>query len=84
MNVRRDYADRMLAAVRITDARVAEVFANVPRENFVGLPPWTLFNPEDGSTRALDGADTTRCTTMSWSCSIARKASTTAAPRCTH
>ena len=58
MNARHDFGDRMLAAVGVTDARVAEAFATVPRESFVGLPPWTLFDPEHGSTKALAGSET--------------------------
>ena len=59
MTVRGDYADRMLAAVGVTDARVADAFAAVPRENFTGPPPWTLFDPGHGNTKTLAGSDTT-------------------------
>ena len=50
----------MLAAVRIDDARVADAFAAVSRENFVGPPPWTLFDPSGGDRVTLDGADPAR------------------------
>jgi guanylate kinase len=57
---RRDYADRMLAAVHITDRRVADAFAAVPREAFVGPLPWALYDPNGGDSATLDGSDPAR------------------------
>jgi protein-L-isoaspartate(D-aspartate) O-methyltransferase len=57
---RRDYARRMLAAARVTDASLADAFAVVQREDFIDPPPWTLFGPTNGSTATLAGSDAAR------------------------
>jgi protein-L-isoaspartate(D-aspartate) O-methyltransferase len=41
--VRRAYARQITAALKVDDERVAEAFAQVPREDFLGLGPWPVF-----------------------------------------
>ncbi|MDR7141911.1 hypothetical protein [Rhizobium sp. BE258] len=41
--VRRAYARQITAALKVDDERVAEAFAQVPREDFLGLWPWPVF-----------------------------------------
>ena len=41
--VRRAYAKQITAALKVDDGRVAEAFAEVPREDFVGPGPWPVF-----------------------------------------
>lgn len=46
--VRRAFARQMLAVAGIGNAAVAAAFAAVPREDFVGPPPWTAVLPSVG------------------------------------
>ena len=48
--LRRAYADDLAAAAPITYAPLKEAFAAVPRERFLGPPPWTIFGPGAQST----------------------------------
>ena len=40
--VRAAYAKQVLAAANVVDARVAQAFAAVPREDFLGPGPWLV------------------------------------------
>lgn len=40
--IRRAFAKQVLAVVGIQDARLEAAFASVPRERFLGDPPWTM------------------------------------------
>lgn len=40
--VRRAYAMQIAAAARVTDKRVQDAFAEVPRENFMVTGPWPV------------------------------------------
>jgi protein-L-isoaspartate(D-aspartate) O-methyltransferase len=49
--VRRVYARQMLALVgidRLKAARLEEAFATIPRERFLGPPPWKIMHPPAG------------------------------------
>lgn len=41
--VRRAYAKQITAAVRVVDKRIETAFAEVPREDFLGPGPWSIF-----------------------------------------
>jgi protein-L-isoaspartate(D-aspartate) O-methyltransferase len=47
--LRRDYAARMLRIAGVEDAAVARAFAAVPREDFLGAGPWTIFEHSFGA-----------------------------------
>jgi protein-L-isoaspartate(D-aspartate) O-methyltransferase len=40
--IRAAYAKQVLAAANVIDARVAQAFAAIPRENFLGPGPWLV------------------------------------------
>jgi protein-L-isoaspartate(D-aspartate) O-methyltransferase len=40
--VRRHYAEMITAPLQGADPRIREAFAAIPRENFLGPPPWTI------------------------------------------
>src|SRR6185369_7354062 len=40
--IRAAYAKQVLAAASVTDARLAQAFATIPREDFVGPGPWLV------------------------------------------
>jgi protein-L-isoaspartate(D-aspartate) O-methyltransferase len=44
---RRRYADEVCAIAQVTDARLREAFATVPREHFLGAGPWSIAQPFD-------------------------------------
>jgi protein-L-isoaspartate(D-aspartate) O-methyltransferase len=46
--VRRWYAEELRAVARLTDQRVVDAFATVPRERFVGAGPWRILHLSDG------------------------------------
>ncbi|HEX3348630.1 MAG TPA: methyltransferase [Acetobacteraceae bacterium] len=46
---RRDYARRITAGLPARDPRVESAFAAVPRERFLGSPPWKIIEPQSGS-----------------------------------
>lgn len=48
IDVRRGYAQRMMARAGITDPALEAAFAAVPREDFLPDPPWTVVNPGQG------------------------------------
>lgn len=54
--VRRWFAEDLRATCHLSDARVVESFATVPRETFAGPGPWRLFHFADGywSTQDAD------------------------------
>jgi protein-L-isoaspartate(D-aspartate) O-methyltransferase len=54
---RRRYAEMMTGAVPHADPRLCAAFAAVPRENFAGPPPWTLFGVANRPLRAEDPVD---------------------------
>jgi protein-L-isoaspartate(D-aspartate) O-methyltransferase len=54
--LRRDYATRMLRIAGVADAAVERAMASVPREDFLGPPPWTVFDHLVGTTE-VGGAD---------------------------
>src|SRR5579859_2036765 len=41
--IRRAYAKQVVAAAQITDERVEDAFADVPREDFLGPGPWPIY-----------------------------------------
>ena len=53
---RRAYARQMLAILRLDNRAIEAAFAAVPREAFLGPPPWTVSSPFAGY-RPLAGAD---------------------------
>ncbi|MBV9812149.1 MAG: hypothetical protein JO326_05325 [Acetobacteraceae bacterium] len=61
MTVRREYARRMVAGLPEPNPRVEQAFAAVPRERFVGPPPWSVIADhalasERGMTEEVDPA----------------------------
>jgi protein-L-isoaspartate(D-aspartate) O-methyltransferase len=40
--IRAAYAKQVLAAANVVDARLAQAFAGIPREDFVGPGPWLI------------------------------------------
>lgn len=54
--VRRAFARQMLAILGVDNAAVAAAFAAVPREAFLGPPPWTAVSPSIGY-HVLSGTD---------------------------
>lgn len=54
--VRRAYAQQMLAIAGVENAAIAGAFSTVPREDFLGPPPWTTALPVIGY-RILSGTD---------------------------
>lgn len=54
--VRRAFARQMLAILGVDNAAVAAAFAAVPREAFLGPPPWTAVSPSIGY-HVLPGTD---------------------------
>ena len=56
--VRRVYARQMLALVgidRLKAARLEEAFATIPRERFLGPPPWKIMHPPAGYLDLVGG-----------------------------
>jgi protein-L-isoaspartate(D-aspartate) O-methyltransferase len=52
--LRRSYAHRIARLADVRDARIEQAFAEVPRENFLPSPPWTIISLGDASeTRRL-------------------------------
>jgi len=49
--VRRRYARQMVADLPAPDPRIEAALATVPRERFVGPPPWTIVEPSEGRIR---------------------------------
>lgn len=47
--LRRDYAHRIAQLADIRDARIERAFAEIPRENFLPPPPWTIIRLGDAS-----------------------------------
>lgn len=47
MNERRRYAEDVCAIAQVTDPRVIDAFATVPREHFLGSGPWNIAQPLD-------------------------------------
>lgn len=47
-NLRRSYAQRILAAAQVTDAHLEAAFAHVPREDFLGPGPWPIYDVPRG------------------------------------
>ena len=54
--VRRAYARQMLAILGVDNPAIEAAFAAVPREAFLGPPPWTASSPF-GGYRPLPGSD---------------------------
>lgn len=54
--VRRAFARQMLAIAGVDNAAIAAAFAAVPREAFLGPPPWTAASPYAGP-QVLTGTD---------------------------
>jgi protein-L-isoaspartate(D-aspartate) O-methyltransferase len=52
-SVRRHYAEMMTAPLDGADPRIREAFAKIPREDFLGPPPWTI----RGAFRPLAATD---------------------------
>jgi protein-L-isoaspartate(D-aspartate) O-methyltransferase len=50
----RDYAARMLRIAGVADAAVEGALARIPREAFLGPPPWTILDPTVGAIQATD------------------------------
>src|SRR4051812_11821428 len=44
-DLRRRYAQEIMAAARPRSERVEDAFASVPREDFLNPPPWRVFSP---------------------------------------
>jgi protein-L-isoaspartate(D-aspartate) O-methyltransferase len=53
--VRRAYARQMLAVAGVDDAALEDAFATVPREGFLGPPPWQIV--QAGDYRTLPSSD---------------------------
>ena len=52
---RRDFAKRITSAVRVTDTRIEDAFADVRREDFLGPGPWPVFDlPSGGYVPSAD------------------------------
>ena len=45
---RRAFAEELRSVAHVSDPRVVEAFASVPRERFVGAGPWRIFHFSDG------------------------------------
>jgi protein-L-isoaspartate(D-aspartate) O-methyltransferase len=56
--VRRAYAKRLMKTAGVSDARIEQAFATVPRELFLGAGPWKIGN-EDGTYLETPGNDAT-------------------------
>jgi protein-L-isoaspartate(D-aspartate) O-methyltransferase len=54
--LRRDYAAGMLRIAGVADPAIEHAFARIPREDFLGPPPWTVFDPALGAVE-LAGDD---------------------------
>ncbi len=48
VDMRRSYAKRILAEAHVTDARLENAFAEVPREDFLGPGPWLIYDVPGG------------------------------------
>lgn len=57
MRLRRSYAKRILAAAQVTDARLEQAFAEVPREDFLGPGPWLIYDVPRGEYVRTPSAD---------------------------
>lgn len=55
--LRRAYSQRILAAAGVTDARLAQAFAEVPREDFLGPGPWPVYDLARGRYVTTPDAD---------------------------
>jgi protein-L-isoaspartate(D-aspartate) O-methyltransferase len=55
--VRRQYAAEILSAAKVTSENLLKAFAAVPREEFLGPPPWTLLSPPPSGQRQLQITD---------------------------
>lgn len=55
--VRRRYAEAITGAVPGAGSRLTDAFAAVPREAFLGPPPWTLLRGRDPAHETADAAD---------------------------
>ena len=56
---RRFYADEIRWAAGIQSPALVEAFARVPRESFLGPPPWLCFSPETAAAIAGSGISET-------------------------
>lgn len=56
-SIRRAYAQRILAAAGVDDARLADAFAEVPREAFLGPGPWSVYDIARGQYVTTPDAD---------------------------
>ncbi|MFW2234367.1 protein-L-isoaspartate O-methyltransferase family protein [Rhizobium sp. CRRU65] len=54
--IRRAYAHQVVATAATTNPRIEAAFATVPRENFLGAPPWQIANL-GGGYRPLPSSD---------------------------
>ena len=52
--LRRSYAVRMLHIAGVADAAVERALATVPREDFLGPPPWTILDHTVGAIEVTD------------------------------
>jgi len=52
--LRCDYAARMLSIADVADAVVERALAHVPREDFLGPPPWTILDQTVGAITLTD------------------------------
>jgi protein-L-isoaspartate(D-aspartate) O-methyltransferase len=55
VQLRRDYARKILERAGVASARLEDAFAAIPRETFVGPGPWSLFSPS--GYRGTDDTD---------------------------
>ena len=60
VSLRRAFAERILAAAGIADARLADAFGEVPREAFLGPGPWPVYDVEQGRYVTTPDADPAR------------------------
>jgi protein-L-isoaspartate(D-aspartate) O-methyltransferase len=51
------FAEELRYAGHVRSARVIAAFAAVPRERFLGDPPWQVYDPQDGSYWHVEGDD---------------------------
>jgi protein-L-isoaspartate(D-aspartate) O-methyltransferase len=54
---RRFFGDLVAASVGATDPRIADVFAKVPREDFLGPGPWLTYVGDSDEAIATPSAD---------------------------
>lgn len=59
-DVRRQYADNICDAAKVTSALLREALATVPREKFLGPGPWFMRGPQPGAAGMTEDADPAR------------------------